>query len=532
MYDLLIKNGMVIDGSGKEAFPADIAISNGKIARLAPSIDDEARETIDAKGKTVTPGFIDIHRHADVNLFTESFGEPELHQGLTTIINGNCGLSVVPCPKKYRDEIFPMLQSVIGTVPEDEDKYFETFEEYIDVVKRTKLPLNVGMDIGNGTTRAASNGYTPGKLSKEAMERAKSYLRTSLEAGALAVTLGIIYSPENCYDKDDFVEVLSPMKDFDVPLVTHIRGEGDIFLESLEEVIYIAKKLGVRLHVSHFKCIGERNWGHVTRKARALLDSARENGLEVTCDVYPYRAGSTQLIQVLPPEFLEGGSEGICKRLAIREERDKLTQILKTPSTEFENLVSSIGWDNIVMATLTKEHNQKYMGKTVTEIAKMQGKDPYECAYDMLIDENCKISMIDYIVSEDDIKENLQYPYSAVISDSVYPTGGKWHPRLFGTFTKIIETYVLKDHIFSLEEAVRKMTYFPASVYKLEGKGLIKEGYDADINIFVPENIKSPASFEDPHQLSSGFDYVIIAGNKALVDDKLTGIKVGKVITK
>lgn len=532
MYDLIIKNGKVIDGSGKDAFMADIAVKDGKISKIANEITDEAKETIDTKGKTVTPGFIDIHRHADVNLFTEKFGEPEIHQGLTTIINGNCGLSVVPCPAEYRDEIFTMLQSVIGEVPKDKDKYFETFGEYMDIVKKTPLPLNVGMDIGNGTTRAASNGYKPGKLSPEAMKTAQNYLRKSLEDGALAVTLGIIYSPENCYDKDDFVEVLSPMKDFDVPLVTHIRGEGDIFCESLEEVIYIARKLGVRLHVSHFKCIGERNWGHVTRKARKILDDARNSGMTVTCDVYPYRAGSTQLIQVLPPEFLEGGSEGICKRLSDRKERDRLTQILKTPSQEFENLVSSIGWDNIVMATLTKEHNQKYMGKTVTEIAKMQGKDPYECAYDMLIDEDCKISMIDYIVSEDDIKENLQYPYSAVISDSVYPTGGKWHPRLFGTFTKIIETYVLKDHIFSLEEAVRKMTSFPASVYKLPNKGLIKEGYDADINIFVPENIKSPASFEDPHQFSKGFDYVLIGGKKALVNDELTGEKLGKVITR
>ncbi|MEG1448095.1 MAG: amidohydrolase family protein, partial [Oscillospiraceae bacterium] len=313
MFDLIIKNGVVVDGSGKEPFPADIAIKNGKIIKIGEEISEESEKVINANGRYVTPGFIDIHRHADVNLFGGDFGKPELHQGLTTIINGNCGLSVVPCPNKYKDEIFTMLQSVIGQVPKE--KNFETFEEYINLVSETPLPLNVGMDIGNGTVRAAVRGYVPGKLTKEEVKTAQDYIRSSLEAGALAVTLGIIYSPENCYDKDDFVEVLQPMKEFDVPLVTHIRGEGDLFCESLEEVIYIARKLGVKLHISHFKCIGERNWGHVTKKALGVLDKARESGMTVTCDVYPYTAGSTQLIQVLPPEFLEGGAEGITKRL-------------------------------------------------------------------------------------------------------------------------------------------------------------------------------------------------------------------------
>ena len=530
MFDLIIKNGIVVDGSGKEPFSADIAVKDGKIVKVQDNISDESKEVIDAKGNYVTPGFIDIHRHADVNLFGKDFGKPELHQGLTTIINGNCGLSVVPCPDKYKDEIFTMLQSVIGEVPKD--KKFENFKEYIELVEKTPLPLNVGMDIGNGTVRAGVRGYVPGKLTKDEVKKAQDYIRSSLKDGALAVTLGIIYSPENCYNKDDFVEVLQPMKEYDVPLVTHIRGEGDLFCESLEEVIYIARNLGVRLHISHFKCIGERNWGHVTKKALGILDKARESGMTVTCDVYPYTAGSTQLIQVLPPEYLEGGAEGIVKRLSDREQRAKLTEILKTPSPDFENLVSSIGWGNIVMSTLTKEHNQKYMGKSVAEIAKMQGKDPYECAYDMLIDEDCKISMVDFIVSEDDIKMNLQYPYSAVISDSVYPTGGVWHPRLFAAFPKVLKDYVRDEKVLTLPQAINKMTFFPASVYKLEGKGLIKEGFDADINIFDLNNIKAPATYENPNQYSGGFDYVLVSGKVAVKDDVLTGDSLGKVIKR
>ena len=536
MYDFILKNGVVVDGTGQAPYQADVAVADGKIAAILPFNADNttafsavnAKEIYDVKGAYITPGFIDIHRHADVNLFGEDFGKPELHQGLTTIINGNCGLSVVPCPKEYRKEIFTMLQPVIGEVPAD--KEFSTFEEYMELVKKQPLPLNVGMDIGNGTVRAAVRGYVPGPLTKAEIKAAQDYIRTSLEAGAMAVTLGIVYSPENCYTKDDFVEVLQPMKDFKVPLVTHIRGEGDLFLESLEEVIYIAKKLSVQLHISHFKCIGKRNWGHVTRQARALLDKARAEGLSVTCDVYPYTAGSTQLIQILPPEYIEGGAPGIVKRLQDPELRAKLKEILSNPSPDFENLVSSIGWENIRMSTLTLPEHAAYVGKSITEIAELQGKDPFDCACDMLIAEECRISMVDFIVSEEDIRENLQYPHSVIISDSVYPTGGVWHPRLFAAFPKVLKEYVHDEPVLTLENAIRKMTGFPADIYHLENKGYLKPGFDADINVFSLENIKFSATYENPNQYSSGFDYIFIGGELALKDDCLTGAKIGKVI--
>ncbi|MFW5645864.1 MAG: N-acyl-D-amino-acid deacylase family protein [Acetivibrio ethanolgignens] len=535
LYDFILENGRIVDGTGGKPYFGDICVSNGKIAAVFPadSLDansalSKASQVYDVHGAYITPGFIDIHRHADVNLFTKDFGKPELHQGLTTIINGNCGLSVVPCPPQYRNDIYTMLQPVIGEVPAD--KEFSDFEEYMGLVKKQPLPLNVGMDIGNGTVRAAVRGYRPGKLTREEVKEAQDYIRSSLKAGALAVTLGIVYSPENCYDKDDFVEVLKPMTEFDVPLVTHIRGEGDLFLESLEEVIYIAKKLSVHLHVSHFKCIGKRNWGHVTRQARALLDKVRKEGLPVTCDVYPYTAGSTQLIQILPPEYIEGGAPGIVSRLKNPVLRKELREILSKPSDTFENLVSSIGWENIRMSTLTLPEHAPYSGKSITEIAKMQGKDPFDCACDMLIAEECRISMVDFIVSEEDIRENLQYPYSAIISDSVYPTGGVWHPRLFAAFPKVLKEYVHDEPVLTIENAIRKMTGFPADIYHLKGKGYLKEGFDADINVFSLENISPKATYENPNQFSSGFDYIFINGQLVLKDDCLTDALAGQVI--
>lgn len=529
MFDFVIRGGTVVDGSGKAGYRADLAVKDGKIAKIAPQITEPAGQVIDAGGCYVTPGFIDIHRHADVNLFLPSFGEAELRQGLTTIVNGNCGLSVVPCPEAHRAEIYRFLQPVIGEVKAP--KAFSTMEEYLALAEQVVLPLNVGMDIGNGTVRAAVKGYEPGRLNAKELAAAHEFLRSSLAAGALGVTLGIVYSPENCYDADGFVEVLQPMKEFGVPLVTHIRGEGDLFHESLREVIDIARRLDVPLHVSHLKCIGKRNWGHGVTKALQILREARDSGMDISYDVYPYTAGSTQLIQILPPDYLEGGVEEMVKRLTDPEKRRELTAILKEPQDYFENLLSSIGWENIRMSTLTLPKNQKYVGKSVTEIAKIQGKDPYDCAYDMLAEEQCKISMVDFITSEEDICTILRDPYSSVISDSVYPTGGVPHPRLYGTFPRVLEKYVREEKVLTLEQAVHKMTALPASVYHLK-KGLLAEGADADINVFKLENVHTAATYADPKRFATGFDYVLVNGQIAVDHDVMTHKPAGRMLRR
>ncbi|MDK2808642.1 MAG: dihydroorotase, partial [Clostridiales bacterium] len=365
MFDYVIKNGIVIDGTGRKPYPSDLAIQDGKIVWLSKEMNAAARQLIDASGQYVCPGFIDIHRHADANVFRKSFGELEVRQGLTTIVNGNCGLSIVPCPKNRKEEILKFLKAIIGEV--DNADSFWDYKSYMEVLKKQNLPIHVGMLLGNGTVRAAVKGYETGALSKEELNEAQQYILQALQNGALGVSLGIVYAPEYNYTLEDFVEVLAPMRDYNVPLVTHIRGEGDIFRESVEEVIEIARRLNVPLHISHLKCIGKRNWGHGVDTVLGLIEDARKEGMDVTCDVYPYTAGSTQLIQILPPEFLEGGYEKIVERLKDRKKREELTQILKSSSTEFENLVSSIGFENIRVTTLKTKKNQKFTGMTITQ---------------------------------------------------------------------------------------------------------------------------------------------------------------------
>ncbi|MHC1747984.1 MAG: amidohydrolase family protein [Cellulosilyticaceae bacterium] len=530
MFDLIIKNGMVIDGTGMPKVKRDIAILDGKIVKIEEGLTDKSKRVIDATDKLVTPGFIDIHRHADAAIFEDSFGELELRQGLTTIINGNCGLSIVPAPKKYRKQLFEFLQPVIGCVNEDYD--FHTFKDYIELVKQRPLPLNVGMNIGNGTVRAATKGYEPSKFTTEEMTVAQRYLRESLENGAMGVSLGLVYAPENCYDFEELVEVLQPMKEFEAPLVTHIRGEGDLFHESLREVIALARKLGVKLHISHLKCIGERNWGHGMKEALHILYEAREAGMHVTYDVYPYTAGSTQLIQVLPPEYLEGGTSCIIARLKDPESRKRLTAILEKPQDYFENLVSSIGWHNICISALDSDKNKAYLGKSIAEIAAIQGKDAYACAYDLLAEENCNISMVDYIVSEEDIISVLKDPYSSIISDSTYAISGMPHPRVYATCPRILMRYVREMGVLTIEEAIYKITAMPASVYGIKEKGRLATGMDADIAIFELENIQSKANYDAPKQFATGFDYVLVNGEVAIENDRLTHNACGKVLIK
>ncbi|MBP1754166.1 MAG: D-aminoacylase [Firmicutes bacterium] len=530
MYDYILKNGYVVVGDGMKAKIADLAIGDGKIREISEHINKPAKNILDVSGKYVTPGFIDIHRHADVKLFAKDFGELEVRQGLTTIINGNCGLSVVPCPASHKEDIHRFLKPVIGNVPSG--VYFDDFSSYRREAELQELPVNVGMLIGNGTIRAAVIGYQTGKLSLEEKERARAYLESSLEAGALGVSLGIVYAPEYNYDLEDFVDVLWPMRRYQVPLLTHIRGEGDTICEALEEVIEIARRLEVPLHVSHLKIIGARNWGTKSEKALEMLTKARASGMEVTYDLYPYTAGSTQLIQILPPEYLEGGLDQITARLQVKEEREALTAILKMPSTHFENLVSSIGWNNIYPTTMHQQQNQLFIGKSIEEIAILQEKDPYECAYDLLIEENCGISMIDYIASEEDIIRIMKDPYSSIISDTVYPEGGLPHPRMYGTFPRILQNYVKEQKVLTIEEAVRKMTSLPAEVFHLSGKGMLKPGMDADINVFDLEKIETKASYREPIHMATGFSYVFVNGVITVCQDQYLGSKAGIFITR
>jgi N-acyl-D-aspartate/D-glutamate deacylase len=541
MFDLLLKNGLIVDGTGSPARKGDLGISGGRIAALEPRISGSAERIIELDGELAAPGFIDIHRHADAAVFRPGFGEAELRQGITTIINGNCGLSIAPLPPARRAGILDFLAPVTGTLPEEDARgrpvRFESFSEYVSLLKTMALPLNAGILAGSGTIRAAVMGYGGGVPGEEELGRIHACLEDALAAGAPGVSVGFSYLPDAYYSAAGLAAALAPLSKRGglssragegPPLVCHVRGEGDLLYPSVAEAIEAARLLRVPLRISHFKCIGRKNWGAGLEKVIALIERNREEGMRIDCDAYPWTAGSTQLLCVLPPSFLAGGIGETLRRLQDPEERAGRRRALSEPGRDFENVVLGVGWEAIYVTGLESEGNRPLIGKSIAEIAALRGTDPFDAAFDLLAEERCNVTMVDYIACQEDIDRIIRLPYTSIISDSLYAGRGLPHPRSNTNTSMVFHELVCRRKVLKAEEAVRKLTGLPAEAMGLRGKGLLKPGFDADVVIFRPENISAPADYVRPDRFTAGFDYVFIAGQAVLEKDRLTGLAPGR----
>lgn len=522
MFDLILKGGTVVDGSGGAPFVADLAVRDGKIAAIAPDLTDAA-QVLDVSGYTVTPGFIDIHRHGDAEVFRSGFGELELKQGLTTIVNGACGLSLAPFSQAHREELLKYLQPVTGVL--DPKIPTESMAAYLGALKN--LPINVGMMVGGGTVRTDVCGYRA--EDPEDFGQIHRRLENALQEGALAVSLGLGYAPECFYSTKSLISALEPLKNSQIPTTVHMREEGDMVCEAIEEMLEVARSLQCPLHISHLKAMGKRNWRKRIPQALKLMESARNEGLAVSCDVYLYEAGSTQLLHLLPPDFLEGGVDAISERLRQKEQRDRLRERIKN-AHDFDNIAQMIGWENIIISSLQLPQYQKLIGMTMDAVAETLQLDPVDALCQVLSDERCAVTMIDRINCEDDIRRILKDSHSCVISDATYPSVGLPHPRVYATYVRLIEKYVLQEKVLTLQEAVRKITALPAESMRIKNKGRLAVGMDADINVFKPEELHERSTFADPRQMSEGMRYVFVHGRPALKDGQMTEERAGQIV--
>lgn len=524
MLDLLIVGGSVVDGSGKPGYRADVAVQNGKIAAIGHDLG-EARQIVDAADACVTPGFLDIHRHGDAEVFREGFGALELSQGLTSIVNGACGLSLAPFGAAHRRELLKYLQPVTGSL--DPKIPTESMASYLAALKN--LPLNVGMMVGGGTVRTDVCGYRAEK--PEDFSPIHRRLEQALQDGALAVSLGLGYAPECFYSTDGLISALAPLRHSDIPICVHMREEGDMVCQALDEMLRVARALRCPLHISHLKAMGMRNWRNKIPHALEMMREARAEGLDASCDVYLYEAGSTQLLHLLPPDYLEGGVDAICARLRDRTQRERLKERIAV-GRDFDNIAQMVGWSNITLSSMRLPEHRELIGKTLDEAAEILKLDPVDALCKLLADENCAVTMIDRINCEDDIRQILRDPYSSVISDATYPSVGLPHPRVYATYVRLIEKYVLQEHVLTLPEAIYKITSLPARSMRLRGKGLLAVGMDADINVFRPEELHERSTFSDPRQNSVGLRHVIVGGKLALENGSLTEARSGSVLTR
>lgn len=530
--DLVIKNGTIIDGSGRPKFTADVGIRNDKIVSIG-KITVKADRAIDAQGLVVCPGFIDIHSHSEFTLLSNPRAESSIRQGATTLVTGNCGISPVPLKKSFNTR---MLEKYIAPLKMtvDLDWGWKSFADYFRRLEKRGIAVNVAPLIGHGALRIAVMGYEDRQPTDDELNQMKELLNEAMNEGAFGLSSGLAYPPGCFADTSELIELCGVVAQYGGIYATHIRNEGRLLVDAVKEAIKIGDKTGVHVEISHLKATGKKNWGKV-EEALLEIENAQKRGEDVTFDFYPYTAAMTLLQMLLPNWVHEGGPHEMRKKLRDAHWRRRIVDDIEKNKTEWWNPIKYIDWEEIVVA-YSKKH-RSFEGKSLLEISKLEGKTPYQTLFDILANRDT-VWVLLFMMDERSITKLFKHPLSFVGSDSfsVAPYGplsvGKPHPRFYGTYPRILQEYVRRRRILTLEEAVKKMTYLPARKIGLNDRGIIQKGYSADIVIFDPRTIKDSATYSDPHQYAEGLEYVIVNGQTEIEKAEPTGTLAGKFLRK
>ena len=531
MKRILIQNGTIYDGLGGQPYQADLLVQDDRIAQIAPGITEPADQVIDATGKAVTPGFVDIHRHHDAKPLNDPhFGEVELAQGITTAVAGNCGISMTPRPEsdEAAKEHYSFEEAVMGPIGLDGP---HTYRDYLAALHKTALPLNVAAMIGTGTVKICVKGFADTPYTQQELDDARALIEDAMAAGAPGVSLGIMYLPE-CYSStDEFAYILEPVGRYHRVITTHIRGEGDSMVQSVREVIEIARRVGCALEISHFKSCGMKNWGKDIHTAIADIEAARAEGMDVTVDFYPYEGGSTALTTMLPPVFVAGNMTRALEKLGTPEGVEEFRRTSSVLYDDWDNFCITLGWDRIIISGVVCPENEKFLGMRVTEAAEKFGfEDAAALAAYLMHSEDGKTAIINMSMSQEDIDTVARLPWSNIISDAIYAKTDTPHPRMFGAFPKVLREYVAERGIYTMQEAIRRMTSQPAARMGLVGRGSLQKG-NYDILVFDPKKFTDHATFTNPAQKATGLDWCIVNGQVAIDHDRRTTTGAGMVLT-
>ena len=500
MTDLLIRGGEVIDGTGAPRRRADVAVRDGRIAAIGELGVDSGAITIDARGRAVSPGFIDIHSHSDESVLINSALESAVHQGVTCVVAGNCGGASAPVMGLAAEELDRDIKRY------DLERTWTSFGEYAQAVERTGTAVNFCSLVGHGTLRMCVMGADDRAPTGGELAAMKALLAQSLDDGAVGLSTGLIYPPSAYGTTDEISALATVVREHDGLYASHIRNEGDELFEAIEENLEIGRRSGVRVQLSHHKASQKRNWGKVT-ESTAMIERAHDAGVDVGADQYPYTASSTGLAVTIPKWAHAGGSTALCERLADPAVRQRI----RGEYTETER-----NWAHIVIARAA--HHPEWSGMSVAALAGAAKRDPLEWTCDALIEHDGAIDIIHHSMDEADVRYVMAKPWICVGSDSRAnaPYGplsfGKPHPRSYGTFPRILGHYARDLGVITLEDAVRKMTSLTASRLKLRDRGAIREGAWADLVVFDPERIIDTATYDDPHRYPAGIDHVIVNG--------------------
>lgn len=525
----LIMNGAIVDGSGRPRYAASLIVEDNLIAAIGEFKSTNGFDrVIDATGLIVAPGFIDTHSHSDLELLVNPYIEAKVRQGVTTELLGQDGISMAPLPKKF---ISPWRKNLAGLDGESDafSWEYETTEGYLRALCAKGVGLNESYLVPHGNVRMEAMGLDNRKPTAEELARMKEILRREMAAGAFGFSTGLIYIPCAYAETEELIELCKVVAKFDGVFVVHQRSEADTILNSMREVIRVGREAGVKVHFSHFKVCGRKNWPLIDQ-AVELLEMAEREGIRVSFDQYPYVAGSTMLGVILPPWAHDGGTDKLLERLRRPEDRKRMMRDIEQGIPGWDNFVDFAGFDGIFVTSVRTDANRDVVGKSLLEIGALRGKNPYDAAFDLLLEEETAVGMVDFYGKEEHVIRFLTRPEQNVCTDGLL--GGKPHPRVFGSFPRVLGKYVREEKALSLEDAIRKMTSKPAAVFGFEGRGLLRPGYFADIVVFDSEAVLDKGTFADPVQFPVGIGHVFINGQIVVDHGIYRPLPAGKILQK
>ena len=527
-FSLLIRGGSVVDGSGAPARRADVAVEGDRIAAVAPSLSGEAARVVDATGKVVAPGFIDMHSHSDLFYFACPSAESKIRQGVTTEVVGMCSFSQAP----VRPEQQALVKGWVGGIGLTPDLQWQTFGQYLDALRGIRPAVNVAHFVGHGAIRLAAMGFEARAADASDIKTMERHLGEALDAGAWGMSTGLVYPPSSYSDTREIIALAKSMGPRGGQYASHIRGESSMLLDSIAEAIRIGEEGGVRVEVSHVKASGRENWPKLDAALR-MFDDARARGVDVAGDVYPYNAGSTKMDNLMPAWSHEGGVTKLLERLADPKLRRRIVEECLVDGERWGTVSQGgVGFDQIFIASCRRRELE---GLNLAQLAQQTGRAPAEALMNLLSEEKCTVSMVSFSQSIENVAKVLAHPALTVGSDSIPlfegsgDKPGKPHPRSYGTFPRVLGEYARERKLFSLETAVNKMTGMAAERLGLRDRGRVQPGYFADLTVFDPATVKDESTYPDPHRYPSGIPFVIVNGTVA-VDEGRMANRAGRVL--
>ena len=526
-YDVLITGGTVYDGSGGAPFIGDVAIKGDRLAYVGPHASGAARERFDARGRAVTPGFINMLAHPEESLLIDGRALSDLRQGVTLEVLGESSMG--PLSE-------PMKRSALER--EGDIKYpidWTTLGEYLQGLQHRGIAPNVASYVGAGTVRTAVLGEVDVTPTAAQLTRMRELVRQAMEEGALGVTTALIYAPNTYAKTPELIALASEAARCGGLYSAHMRSEGDRLLEAVQETVTIARASGAPAEIYHLKVGGRLNWGKMDALIAAIED-ARRHGTRVTADMYVYTAGATGFDAAMPPWVQDGGLEAWIARLRDAQVRARVLQEMRNPTPSWENLFGEAGPQGTLLLAFKNPALKPLTGKTLAAVAEQRGVTPEEAVIDLVVEDGSRVGVAYFLMSEQNVRREVALPWVSFDSDEDAPApSGVFlksarHPRAYGNFARVLAKYVREEHVLSLPEAVRKLSAFPAATLALTDRGSLKRGYFADVVVFDPATVQDHATYERPHQLATGVDDVWVNGVRALRAGEATGAASGRVV--